>query len=189
MNLTNSQPPNKWLFFMVKLVKSSFISLFVIALAACTTSTTCEKAVEQSNDLRVFFTPGTDCEQNIINEINKAQEIDVAVYSISNVRIVDALLKAYQRGTQIRIITDRTQSKGKGSLVSKLKSAGIPVVTNKKHKIEHNKWAIFDQRYVVAGSYNWPENATKFNSESCLFFTPTGEEFSQRFEYLWNMYQ
>ena len=174
---------------MIKIISRFFVFSLVIVLSACNNVTTCENKIEPVSDFRVFFTPSTYCEDNIINEINKAAKVEAVVYSISNTRIVDSLIKAYQRGAQIRIITDRTQAKGKGSLVERLKSSGIPVVVNKKTKIEHNKWAIFDDKYVEAGSYNWTENATKYNSESCMFFTPTGQEFNQRFEYLWNLYQ
>lgn len=138
--------------------------------------------------IQVFFTPGTDCEKNIISKINKASTVDVAVYSISNQDIVNSMIAAHKRGAKIRVITDRTQAKVKGSLVDTIKSAGIPVVTNKKHKIEHNKFAIFDNKYIVTGSYNWTTNASKYNSENCNFFEYSGKEYSNRFEYLWKLY-
>ena len=139
-------------------------------------------------DIKVFFTPGTDCEQNIIKEINKAKTIDIAVYSISNQNIVDSIITAKKNGAKIRIITDRTQAKGKGSLTDTLRNAGIPVLTNKGHKIEHNKFAVFDNNYIVSGSYNWTTNATKYNSENCNFFNQPNKEYSKRFNYLWNLY-
>ncbi len=167
----------------------NFGVFFVFAALSACCPTNYETKTEPVAHMKVFFTPSTDCEQNIIAEVNKAQQMDIAVYSISNIKIVDSLINAFHRGAQIRIITDRTQAKGKGSLVEKLKSAGIPVVTNKKTKIEHNKYAIFDNKHVVSGSYNWTENASKFNSENCVFFDQLSEEYSRRFEYLWNLYQ
>ena len=140
------------------------------------------------SDIKIFFTPGTDCEQNIIKEINKAKTIDIAVYSISNQNIVNSIIASNKRGAKIRIITDRTQAKGKGSLIDTLRSAGIPVLTNKKHKIEHNKFAVFDDKYIVSGSYNWTTNATKYNSENCNFFEQPNKEYSNRFNYLWDLY-
>ena len=122
------------------------------------------------------------------NKQSTAQQIDIAVYSITNPAIVDAIIDAHNRGIKIRIITDRAQSKGKGSLVAKLSGAGIPVVTNRKHKIEHNKFAIFDGTHIVSGSYNWTTNASKYNSENCLFFDQPDNEYSNRFEYLWKLY-
>ena len=138
--------------------------------------------------VRIYFTPGPDCENNIIAEINKAKKMDIAVYSITNQKIVDAILAAKDRGAKIRIITDRLMAKNKSSLVEELSDAGIPVLTNVKHKIEHNKFAVFGGRVVVTGSYNWTNNATKSNSENCLFFEQPNKEYSERFEYLWDLY-
>lgn len=144
--------------------------------------------VSNNRWIRIYFTPGPDCENNIIKQMNQAQNVDMAVYSITNPAIVDSILAAHKRGAKIRVITDRTQAKGKGSLVGKLRDAGIPVVTNVKHKIEHNKFAVFDGKHIVTGSYNWTTNASKFNSENCLFFDQPDKEYSERFKYLWKLY-
>ena len=138
--------------------------------------------------IKVFFTPGTDCERNIVEAIGKANTIDIAVYSISNPNIVNSIISAKKNGAKIRVITDRTQAKVKGSLIDTIRSAGIPVLTNKKHKIEHNKFAVFDDVHVVSGSYNWTTNASMYNSENCIFFNQPDKEFTNRFEQLWNLY-
>ena len=56
--------------------------------------------------------------------------------------------------------------------------------TNKKHKLQHNKFAIVDDVGVVSGSYNWTVNASKYNAENCMLFDQTNKEFSNQFEYL-----
>lgn len=146
-------------------------------------------AIPEKSWVRVYFTPGTDCENNIVAEINNAKKIDIAVYSITNQNIVDAIIDAKERGAKIRVITDRLQSKGKYSLVDKLSDAGIPVITNVGHKIMHNKFAIFDGKRIESGSYNWTESATESNAENCTFFEQENKTFSKQFEYLWNLYQ
>lgn len=60
---------------------------------------------------------------------------------------------------------------------------------NKKTKIEHNKFAVFDNKSVVTGSYNWTNPASKSNSENCVFFDQPHKEFSNRFAYLWKLYE
>ncbi len=140
------------------------------------------------NNVRVYFTPGTDCENNIIREIKNADKIDIAVYSITNENITDAIIAAHKRGANVRIVSDKLQSRGKHSRVDELRAAGVPVLINKKHKIEHNKFAIFDNQTVVTGSYNWTTSATKYNSENCVFIDyPT--PYVNRFEYLWREYK
>lgn len=137
---------------------------------------------------RVYFSPGPDCENNIIAAISDATRIDIAVYSISNPNIVNALQRAYKRGAVIRIITDRTQARGKYSAVGQLRATGIAVRTHNSYKTEHNKFAIFDNKYLFTGSYNWTTNATKYNSENCIFLSETVQDYVSRFELLWRKY-
>ncbi len=139
--------------------------------------------------VRTYFTPGPDCENNIILELNRASDsVDIAVYAITNRRIVDAVLDAHRRGVVVRVITDRTQFGGKKSLVTQLRNAGIPVATNKKHKIMHHKFAVFDARHVFSGSYNWTAAASNANAENCNFFDTSAIEYQRRFEFLWRFY-
>lgn len=145
--------------------------------------------IPEKSWVRVYFTPGPDCENNIIAEINQAKKIDIAVYSITNQNVVDAIIDAKERGAKIRIITDRLQSAGKYSLVEELKTAGIPVITNTGHKIMHNKFAIFDGKRIESGSYNWTDSATKSNAENCMFFDQEDKAFTKQFNYLWDLYQ
>lgn len=173
------------------MIKKSFLALLTLALTACVSvdSKPIPENNVQNNEIKIFFTPGKECENNIIEKINKSNKIDIAVYSITNPQITNAIISAHNRGANIRIITDRGQAKVKGSKVEQLKEAGIPVVTNIKHKIEHNKFAIFDGVHMVSGSYNWTTNVSKNNSENCLFFDQPNKEYSYRFEYLWNLYK
>ena len=162
----------------------------MLVLTACNSSSSkpVQENQTQDNNIKIFFTPGVECEDNIIARINKSNKIDIAVYSITNPDITNAIIAAHKRGATIRVITDRTQAKGKKSLVATIKKAGVPVLTNKKHKIEHNKFAVFDDVSVVSGSYNWTTNASMYNSENCIFFNQPDKEYSQRFEYLWTLY-
>lgn len=136
----------------------------------------------------VYFTPGTDCENRIIWEIERAQKIDIAVYSITNQKIANSIFAAHRRGARIRIITDRTMAGSRYSVVADLEAGGIPLRRHRGHRIEHNKFAVFDNARIVTGSYNWTRSATQYNSENCIFLNIFGPEYSQRFEYLWNLY-
>ena len=139
--------------------------------------------------IEAYFTPGTECEDRIIAEINRATTIDIAVYSITNPKIADAIIAAHRRGARVRIVTDRVMAGHKSSMIDELVAAGIPVRTNRRHKIEHNKFAVFDNRRMVTGSYNWTTAATKYNSENCIFLTHPAQEYTKRFEVLWRIYR
>ena len=135
---------------------------------------------------RVYFTPGTDCEDNIIREIRRAHNIDIAVYAITNKNITDEIINAHNRGAHIRIISDRTMARTKDAAIGLLGDAGVPVITNTHNKIMHNKFAVFDSRRVVTGSYNWTANATRTNAENCVF--TIAPVFGAHFNFLWKLY-
>lgn len=137
----------------------------------------------------VYFSPSTKCEQEIVELINQSQKsIDVAMYSINNDEIVDALKHAHDRGVKIRILADKLQASSKYSKVIELYLYGINIRVHSKFKIEHNKFAIFDFLAATSGSYNWTNPASNKNSENCIFFSEEQETITQyqnRFNYLW----
>ena len=137
----------------------------------------------------VAFTPSLECENMIVEQINKAQtSIDVAVYAINNPHIVNALLNARKRQVKIRILTDKLQASNKYSLVPFMYKNGLDIKVNSKYKIEHNKFAVFDYSAVITGSFNWTNAASLKNSENCLLITDepqTVKDYQTRFEHLW----
>ena len=140
---------------------------------------------------RVAFTPSFECENMIIELINSSIDtIDVAVYSINNDNIVEALQNAYKRGVKIRILTDKVQASNKHSKAFDLYKSGLDIKVNSKHKIEHNKFGVFDGKYVVTGSYNWTNAATSKNSENCYLIASDKTSivgYKKRYDYLWNV--
>lgn len=145
----------------------------------------------EANDIQIYFSPSTHCENNIVRFINRSKNrIDAAVYALNNDRIVKAIKRAHKRGVKIRILTDRLQAANRSSKVRELYDYGINIRVHSKHKIEHNKFAIFDKRVAMSGSYNWTNPATEKNSENCVFFIKNQnavEEYQERFNYLWRV--
>lgn len=59
---------------------------------------------------------------------------------------------------------------------------------NSRHKIEHNKFAVYDQKIASTGSFNWTNPASNKNSENCLFLEGNLNiinKYIVRFEQLW----
>ena len=138
-----------------------------------------------------YFTPSLECENNLIKRIDNAQKsIDAAVYAINNKDVIKALKRAHKRGVQIRILTDRLQAGQRTSKVKDIYEYGINIRVHSKNKIEHNKFAVFDFKEVLTGSYNWTEPASKKNSENCIFINRNKKavrEYHDRFNYLWQI--
>ena len=145
----------------------------------------------KAESVKVFFTPSLNCESQIISYIDNAQEtIDAAVYAINNDAIVDSLIRAFKRGVKVRVLTDRVQAGQKSSKVFVLEQSGIPLLRHKHYRIQHDKFAVFDGKKAVTGSYNWTNSASRKNAENCVFFTrknKTVGEYQERFNVLWRL--
>ncbi|MCM2279850.1 MAG: phospholipase D-like domain-containing protein [Oligoflexia bacterium] len=144
----------------------------------------------EARALEIYFTPGKDCEDRIVSAIHESKkEVRAAVYSINNARIVEALRAAHRRGVKVHVLTDRVQAAGPSSRTLELFEAGVPLRVNSRHKIMHNKFAVFDGKLSVTGSYNWTAPASEVNSENCVFLSENAavSAFRKRFDELWTL--
>lgn len=136
----------------------------------------------------VYFSPSSDCENRIARAIDESKsEVVVAVYSINNKKIVDALIGAKKRGVKLRVLTDHVQASQKSSKALELLANGVDLRLHSKFKIEHNKFAVYDGKLASTGSFNWTGPAARSNSENCLILdeAPVVAKFKDRFEFLW----
>jgi phosphatidylserine/phosphatidylglycerophosphate/cardiolipin synthase-like enzyme len=73
-----------------------------------------------------------------------------------------------EQGIQIRIITDDEKVDDHGSDIKRLAAAGIEVRIDNSVNHMHHKFALFDNRRVLTGSYNWTRSAADDNQENIL---------------------
>lgn len=121
--------------------------------------------------VEVHFSPKGGCQAMIIRSIDSARtEVDAAVYSFNNPAIAEALVRAHGRGVQVRLLLDRTQAGGRTNriIIEQLLEAGIELKLHSRHRIEHNKFGVYDRQAVTTGSFNWTVPAEEKNSENCL---------------------
>jgi phosphatidylserine/phosphatidylglycerophosphate/cardiolipin synthase-like enzyme len=136
-----------------------------------------------------YFSPGTTCIHEVIRQFDRAgQSCDVCVFTITDDRITDAILRAHARGVAVRVITDDEKSHDLGSDIDRLRAAGVPCkmdVGNAAHM--HHKFALFDARRLMTGSFNWTRSASEQNEENLIVTAdPTlVRAFGERFETLW----
>lgn len=139
----------------------------------------------------VYFTPGNDCENQIIQLLDRAEkEVVIDIYALTNKKIGQAIERVADRGIPMRILSDRQQAGNRYSLVVPLHQRGIDIRVNSRHRIEHNKYAVIDGKYAVTGSYNWTSAASLHNSENCLILwnePDTIQKYQKRFNALWEM--
>lgn len=137
---------------------------------------------------QAFFSPGVECFTEVVRQFNTARKTcDVCVFTITDDRITGAILKAFQRGVVVRVISDDDKSEDLGSDVQQLKRAGIPVKFDHTPFHMHHKFALYDDARLLTGSFNWTRSATENNEENLIVTAdPTlVNAFAQRFERLW----
>ena len=96
----------------------------------------------------------------------------------------------YGRLKKLGILADSSQASGTGSDIARLEAAGFQLkrTNGGGGGILHDKFAIFDGRVIVRGSYNWSTNAEENNDENALFLRDRSviSAFQTNFNSMWN---
>lgn len=177
-----------------------FIAVVVIALLAFSFLRENPVAIEQSgffsysnptvvaNQIDTYFCPEDECATKLISQIDSSKSsVYIAIYSFTHDEISEALVRAHQRGVEVKVIFDYDQSKNDYSEDEKLSAAGIVIKRRDGSGYMHNKFAIIDKNIVATGSFNYSENADKRNDENLLiiFSSDLAQRFLNEFEELW----
>lgn len=138
---------------------------------------------------RSVFLAGRNCPGRIASLLNAAaKKVDICVFTITDDRISSAILAAQRRQVAIRLITDDEKIADPGSDIQRLQEAGIPVRVDRSIYHMHHKFAIFDDKRLLTGSYNWTRGAAENNMENFLV-TTEGKlvaRYAGVFEGIWN---
>ncbi len=143
-------------------------------------------------DSAVYFSPGEQCQRAIVNQLTQALSfLDICVFTISDDWITGEILDCHKRGLKVRIITDDEKAHDYGSDIETMEKAGIEVRVDHSPHHMHHKFAIFDQRRVLTGSYNWTHSAAAHNQENVLLTDDRQvvSAYSREFEKLWNNFK
>ncbi len=135
-----------------------------------------------------FFSPGEAVRAKIMTLVGEARRtVDVCVFTVTDNDLAGSLEAAHRRGVLVRLISDNDKAEDRGSDVGWLESKGVQVRLDRTPFHMHHKFAIFDRKTLLTGSYNWTRGAAEQNEENII----TTEDpalvgvFSERFEELW----
>jgi len=160
LSLSRLSPPALLTFFIGCGVGFSLYPTFNENWAASST----EKA-----PINVCFSPEGQCTNGIVSAIEDAKNsVFVMAYSFTSLQIAQALVDAYERGVDVKILIDKSQIKSKYSHLHFFSKKGIPVFIDPAVGIAHNKTMILDDRFVLTGSFNWSKAANFKNAENIL---------------------
>ncbi len=171
-----------------------FLLLPLLVIASVSLSGFGEPPPAGPSDTTAYYFPTGGTKDLIISKINASQKsIMIAIYSFALKDVADALIKAKNRGIAVRVIMDEVRSEDKNLKLDELRAAGIYVKLRTgigKSETEGviNKFAIFDEEEVIAGSYNWSDPARSSNSENAVFIKDPAvvKKYVQDFNRLYN---
>lgn len=142
-----------------------------------------------TSKINIFFSPKDKIiTNNIVPLVESAQKyIYIPAFIITHDELSNALIKAKQRGVDVKIIIDATNVHSAKSKVKDLRNAGVPLkVENFAGKI-HSKSIIIDDKYVIAGSMNFTNSGENKNDENSLIIEDArfAKHYKGFFEYIW----
>lgn len=138
------------------------------------------------------FSPGESCRQRIRDLCRQAREsVDVCVYTISDDQLSDELIAVHRRGVAVRIISDSEKRFDVGSDIQHLIDQGVPLRIDNSPFHMHHKFALFDRRLLLNGSFNWTRSASTSNEENLLVTDDLHlvAEYVREFDKLWTRYR
>ena len=136
-----------------------------------------------------YFMPGDNGPRAVVGLIAAArQSADICVFTITDDRISSAIRDAHRRGVQVRVVSDNEKAEDLGSDIEALRRDGLPVRVDRSEHHMHHKFAIFDQKTTLTGSYNWTRSAAVANAENFIISRDRllAQTFGQEFEKIWS---
>jgi phosphatidylserine/phosphatidylglycerophosphate/cardiolipin synthase-like enzyme len=150
---------------------------FALTLALSAVWPLLQSAASASTDaaIAVCFAPEEDCAAFAVRAIDNAKrEILVAAYRLPvGSGIVGALIRAKERGVNVRVIADRVAPCGRASGIDPLAAAGVPIWIDDRARLTHAKTMVVDGTATLMGSYNWTRGALENSKDLNLVSSPT----------------
>lgn len=104
-----------------------------------------------------MFFPNEANVARLCSYLGKAtRSLRICVFNFTNNELSKAVLDAWNRNCDVKIITDDECTTNKGSDINFLVNKGIPARTDDAEKFHmHNKFVIVDDKFLITGSFNW----------------------------------
>lgn len=152
---------------------------------------------EAAPPTKAFFSPGGGIEAGLLETIKSAKkEIVVAMYNFTSRPLAEALVRAKQRGIDVRVVLDKNENRSanKYTKLWDLRKGNVLVRTFALGKNDddqqiryHHKFMVIDREVVCTGSFNWTSqaDAENFENEVVIGSKRLAAEFRAEFEKNW----
>ncbi|MFM0389194.1 phospholipase D-like domain-containing protein [Paraburkholderia dipogonis] len=131
--------------------------------------------------VEVAFSPDGGAERLVLRTIDRAQRsIRVMAYTFTSPAVVRSLILAKRRGVDVQVTVDyrsnieEDRSGRSHAALGALAYAGVSVRVVRVFPILHSKF-IWTESAVETGSFNFTQQAARFNSENAIVVTGDSE--------------
>lgn len=120
--------------------------------------------------MKIFFSPQDKTVTNaLLPLINNAKSyIYIPIFVLTEKQIAESLIKAKNRGVDVKIIIDALSASNRHSKHETLRANGVLVKTEAYAGKMHSKSMIIDDEYVVVGSMNFSNSGNNYNDENLV---------------------
>lgn len=139
--------------------------------------------------ITLSFSPKSSTYQKCIEPLmrNAKQYIYIPIFYLTHKELTQELIKAHQRGVEIKVILDASAAKNKYSTHTYLREAGIEVKVENFGGKMHAKSMIVDDKFIVSGSMNFTKAGENKNDENTLILENAilAKQYKEHFMELW----
>ncbi len=144
-----------------------------------------------SQELHCFLLP--EKKQQALHHLlslidNAKKSVRVAMFTFTHPLLIDALIRAWQRGIDVAVVVDYYSGRGASKkAVARLTSEDVPITFSRGQELLHHKWAIIDDTTFAMGSANWTKAAFVKNEDFLLSLSPLTSDQIQFLNRLWRV--
>ena len=149
-----------------------------------------QKLSLENHRIEIYFSPQDKSLANaVIPLIKKAKSyIYIPTFVLTEKRVTEELIKAKQRGVDVRIIMDALNASIKHTKHNELRTKGVLVKTENYAGKMHSKSMIVDDKYTIIGSMNFSNSGENKNDENLVLIenSEISKIYKEFFLYQWN---
>lgn len=163
---------------MKVMLRLTVLLLLALGFVACGEPDAADMRMSRTPQVRAYFNePGTRLQtgQNYVADdilvqlIDDARtSVDFAVMGFSRDSVWEALLRARERGVQLRFVGDGRYLEGNAEGYVAMDELNIPMQAGNMYHIMHNKFFIVDGRFVVTGTGNITSSGFQRNDNNWI---------------------
>jgi phosphatidylserine/phosphatidylglycerophosphate/cardiolipin synthase-like enzyme len=139
--------------------------------------------------INCYFSSTHNISEIITTQILKARDsILLAMYTLTDRDLIDALKQKRQNGIDILSIFDETQLTKYSNIIFELNNSEIVFKTiGKKTSRMHHKFLVIDKHTVISGSFNWTLQANISNLENIIVVEDESiaKKYTGEFDRIW----